>query len=636
MFSRWRLSLVLALAVATALSAVTLPASGQEPPHPGPEFLEPVPGEPCEVEQRYEANIYDAKIGDVRYGEICKRIRFTVGPIVVKPGQNEAMLDPVPIGKPWYDGYITRFKPDLLLAATGQAPPTDHMHLHHATWLNLYPSYGKGPFFAAGEEKTIATFPKGYGMHVGARDAWALLYMIHNDHSDSQVVWLTYEVDFIAAADAEKAGIVPVKPLWLDVQGEQIHPEAPSTSANPVFNVHRGFGHIDPETGRRVCTWPKENCARHDTYGQASPQQGMTKDSEGKPIRIDGADWTVTEDMAGTIVGIGGHLHFGGIRDEVSLIRKGEEKTIFISDALYWNHDPKKRARGEIGAPPTSWDFSMTAVGAPDWKVKIRKGDVVRINAITDSDLASWYEGMGIVVAYVAPNDPHKPAGLDVFAQDVELDRGYRKGALIPKGPWDVKNNWAPDACSPQLTGANKRLCLRGQPTHGPMEASSNHSGGCPATGCAPLTDKLGELTTDIVSTAFTYGNADMGVIDQTGIPQLAKGEPARFWNYDTVARVWHTFTRCKEPCTGRTDMDYPMSDGGTGKPNDVMDFDSSEIGHGTLFEPASGQIPPNNKSLDQTVRDGLFWEFTPTKTGTYTFFCRIHKGMRGAFAVVE
>jgi hypothetical protein len=30
------------------------------------------------------------------------------------------------------------------------------------------------------------------------------------------------------------------------------------------------------------------------------------------------------------------------------------------------------------------------------------------------------------------------------------------------------------------------------------------------------------------------------------------------------------------------------------------------------------------------------FWEFTPTEEGVYTFFCRIHKSMRGAFKVVD
>lgn len=63
--------------------------------------------------------------------------------------------------------------------------------------------------------------------------------------------------------------------------------------------------------------------------------------------------------MAGTIGGLGGHLQFGGVRNEVSLVRKGKEKPIFISDAMYWSHNPKKRVKDRISAPPTSWDFSM-------------------------------------------------------------------------------------------------------------------------------------------------------------------------------------------------------------------------------------------------------------------------------------
>lgn len=278
----------------------------------------------------------------------------------------------------------------------------------------------------------------------------------------------------------------------------------------------------------------------------------------------------------------------------------------------------------------------MGGTGAPWWKVEIKEGDKVRINAVTDAQDGSWYEGMGIVMAWVAPNDPHKPPAIDPFAKGVKIDRGYPNGMKIPKGPYDAASKWRPDPCSPKYTGKGKTLCLRGGPTHGPMEESGNHSGGCKKGQCAPLPDKDGPMTTDIVSAAFTYGNADMGVIQSRGIPRLRKGEPARFWNYDTVARIWHTYTRCSLPCTGPSDMDYPYADAGRGDPKDVMDFDSSEIGWGTMLEPASSQWPPNNKSLDQNLRDAAYWEFTPTETGTYTFFCRIHKGMRGAFKVVE
>ena len=117
---------------------------------------------------------------------------------------------------------------------------------------------------------------------------------------------------------------------------------------------------------------------------------------------------------------------------------------------------------------------------------------------------------------------------------------------------------------------------------------------------------------------AFTYGQADFGVINATGIPQVKKGKELIFTNLDTADYMWHTATRCKEPCTGPTTVDYPIANGGTGVPGDVMDFDSSELGVGLY--PA--------QRVD--------WSLKPDRTGTFTFFCRIHPSMRGAFKVVD
>ena len=71
----------------------------------------------------------------------------------------------------------------------------------------------------------------------------------------------------------------------------------------------------------------------------------------------------------------------------------------------------------------------------------------------------------------------------------------------------------------------------------------------------------------------------------------MKAGEPFRFWNTDTFLNIWHTVTRCADPCTGATGLDYPIADGGSGNPKDNMDFDSTEIGYGVFFSPASGQI---------------------------------------------
>jgi len=606
--------IVAAVAAVVVLAAIPLPGTAQEP---DPAFLEPVPGDKCGPEFSYERAGWN-KTASAQAGKKCERLHLSYGPITVKPGQNDVLIGPVTIEKPAYDGYITRFQPDLV-DASGTAPGIHEVHLHHGTWINGYPQYGNGPFFAAGEEKSIAPWPRGYGMYVDASDTWLLLYMVHNETPRPTEVWITYDIDFVAKDDAEKLGIVPTKPIWLDVQHEPIGKGSPDTSGNPVFNVQKGFGHVDHELGQMVCTWPKENCSRFDAYGDRTPQQG-------KSVQVAGADWKVTKDMAGTMVMMGGHLHPGGIRDDVSLVRDGKEVPIHISDAVYWNRENPKRA----GAPPDTWDFSMTGTGAfLGWKVKIKPNDRLRLNATYDSDLASWYENMGIVMAWVAPKDPHAPEGVDVFEDDVRFDSGVPTTATQIPG-------WRKPTCTPDLSGPKKTLCLRGQVTHGHLREAEAFGGCRPPYGCPKLTSKVGPEVSDLHISGFTYGLADFGVIETNGIPRVKVGEPVRFWNYDTFLNIWHTVTRCKEPCTGQTGLDYPIANGGTGDPNDKMDFDSSEIGYGVFFSPASGQFGHDNKSTDEVARDGLYWEFTPSRTGVYTFYCRIHHAMRGAIKVVK
>jgi hypothetical protein len=633
---RGRIRTLLVAGALTAGAVAGLAAAA--PPIPEAGILKPaqVLPSPCTPTNDYEGKLSSG------YGDACRRLHFTFGPIHAKPGQNDVLIEPVTIQKPAYPGYVVRFRPDLV-DVTGTPPGIEEIHLHHATWLNVYPQYGSGlPFFAAGEEKTIATFPPGYGMEVRPADTWLLLYMVHNLTPTPREVWITYDIDFIAEQDAKRLGIVPVRPIWLDVQGRPIAPGATDTSGNPVFNVQRGFGATDtslyagrlgnvgPGTGKQVCTWPLQNCARHDVYGNVTPQQGKPLDPEKGVL---GADWEVPAEFEGTLIGIGGHLHPGGIRDEVSLVRPGVgEKPIFVSDAVYWDRSNGKQA----GGPITSWDFSMSVTGSTiGWKVKIKKGDVLRLNAVYDSDVASWYENMGISVALVSPKATeredafHGGSGVDVFDQPVAIDAGF------PTTATPTPNRLIP-TCAPNRDPAAGplRLCLRGQVTHDHLREAGVF-GGCGDGQCPGLTRKQGPVVDNLVSLGFRYGAADIGMIDQTGIPRLRKGQKTTFWNVDTVADVWHTFTRCKEPCTGATGLDYLLADASTG-PDDLMDFDSTELGYGLFFSPASGQIGGSNKSTDEAIKDGLFWEFTPTQTGVYSLYCRIHPFMRGAFEVVE
>jgi hypothetical protein len=595
--------------------AVVLQAAGAQagPPVTDPHALAPVAGDACTPDNPYQAHIWDRL---EPYGARCTRLHFAVGPLHIKPGQMDATLQPVTVEKPAYPGYVVRFKPGLV-NADGSVPDIAQVHLHHAAWLQ--PSTYRYPFFAAGEEKTIIDFPAGYGMHVAATDAWLLLHMIHNQTPEPRVVFLTYDVDYVADADAAALGIVPARPIWLDVQEHPVAAGAPDRFAYPVFNVQRGFGHVDPALGRRVCTWPRENCARFDSFGYVTPQQGA-------PVSLQGADREVTADLAGTLIAMGGHLHPGGVRDEVSLVRGGVERPIYVSDALPWS-----RSRpDEAGGPRTSWDFAMAVTNAAlGWKVRIRPGDLLRLNATYESETASWYEDMGIVVAWVAANDPHGDPGVDVFTDRVSLDPGVPVTALTPAGS-------AAPSCVPHLSGRDRRLCLRGEATHGHLAEASNF-GGCPPGGCGPLPTKPGPVVSDLVAAGFNYGAADILAVGAAGIPRLRLGQPARFWNTDAAVDIWHTFTLCSEArvgCTGRTGIAYPLADGGRPTGDDLMDFDSTELGFGMSFSSARGQVPGVGFPTE-TLQQATSFSFTPSRTGTFQFFCRVHPVMRGVFEVV-
>ncbi len=206
------------LLVAATLSVLGLflaGGAGASPPHvPAPElgtFVNPEP-RPCALEgsDAYERRFYRIegwKAPDfTRYPGACERLRFSY-PVLVKPGQNDVLIEPVRIEKPMRDGYVTRIEPNLV-DINGKVPPTEDVHLHHGTWISV-PSYGGGPFFAAGEEKTVAPFPRGYGMPVKGSDIWLLLYMVHSAVQTPMVLWITYDIDFIPKAEGDALGSSP-------------------------------------------------------------------------------------------------------------------------------------------------------------------------------------------------------------------------------------------------------------------------------------------------------------------------------------------------------------------------------------------------------------------------------------------
>ena len=83
----------------------------------------------------------------------------------------------------------------------------------------------------------------------------------------------------------------------------------------------------------------------------------------------------------------------------------------------------------------------------------------------------------------------------------------------------------------------------------------------------------------------------------------------------DPASNTFHTVTACRAPCNRSTGIAYPIA-------NSPVSFDSGELGY--------NYTPWNSPASDRAT-----WT-TPKnlKPGTYTYFCRIHPFMRGAFRV--
>ncbi|MEA2369019.1 MAG: hypothetical protein QOH38_1737 [Thermoleophilaceae bacterium] len=513
----------------------------------------------------------------VRYPGACQRLRFAYGPLAVTPGQNDVLVGPVTIEKPNRPGYITRIRPNLM-RADGTVPPVEQVHLHHGTWLSQ-PTYGSGPFFAAGEEKTIGSFPRGYGMPVKATDTWQLLYMVHSAVEQPMEVFITYDVDFIPREKA--AGIKPVYPVWLDVR----------PSGYPVFNVQRRFGGSDSK-----CTWPKQNCANFDPYGNKIPGQGQPANGKGEDLKLPERGQSlgaIKNFTGGTLIVIGGHLHPSGIQNEIDLVRGAKKTRIYDGRAHYWS----RRDSSKDGGPPDSWDFSMEVDSLPRWGVHVKPGDALRSNATYDTSKVASYEDMGIAVTAIAPDTPAgKPTapGVDPFRARRDRTPNCRSGGVRAG-----------------------QLCTVGRVSHGHYKENGHYGGHA-----GHWTLSTGGPTNNVGIVDFTYQPGDLSA--GRPIPSVKLGTKLSFTNFEG-AGIYHTVTSCAFPCLGETGAAFPLSDGRTSTGR-KLDVDSAELGYGAPYVGAASQTI--SWQVPVTGATG----FKPGEKVTY--FCRVHPFMRGAFEV--
>ncbi len=329
---------------------------------------------------------------------------------------------------------------------------------------------------------------------------------------------------------------------------------AGNPSLYPVFDALRSDGH------NGTYTFPDQAPAadRHPCgiFGRAQDSHGCLGSAQ---------RWTPNHDV--TLIGTAGHLHPGGLNTQLRDTRGGNTNTLFTSDAHYYE------PAGEV-----SWDVAMRAT-PPDWRVQVQANDHVSVHATYDTRRADWYEVMGIMpVAVYNGTLPGDPAVKDAQAPDIP-----QAGVL----------------------------------THTHLAENDNHGGNSTGVANPFFLPSAPAPNNTIGIQSFAYrADPNAGL----SVPTIEPGQTLTFQNYDAVPSVnaFHTITACKDPCTGKTGVAYPIANG-------PVTFDSGELGFNGN-NGGVGNAPAADRDTWQTPKD--------LPTGTYTYFCRIHPFMRGAFRV--
>lgn len=211
--------------------------------------------------------------------------------------------------------------------------------------------------------------------------------------------------------------------------------------------------------------------------------------------------------------------------------------------------------------------------------MQIHKGDTLRITTTYANRDVSWYENMGIVLLFIAPNDR---TGVDPFARAVDW-----QGVL----------------------------------THGHLPENDVH-GGAPISGIDARAVATGPPAREVRIKNYVHNPGDLSRLGGQGnrVPSIRQGQSLLFVNQDNPRFEWHSITTCAAPCNRSTGIAYPLANAPA-----ANQFDSGQLG---LDARPPGATPATNS---------LTWK-TPTtlRPGTYTYFCRIHPFMRGAFRVIK
>ncbi len=583
-----------------------------------------------------------------------QRTTYRIGPVDVTPGQNRIAYRPIEgASRPAVDGWITRIKPDLVYE-DGSIPDSSKVMFHHGVWINLSTNE---QFYATGEEKTILDLPEGFGYRYKTDEGWLLNDMIHNLTPQAMKLYFEYTLDFIPDTAAEAAGIVRARPIWMDVQNGSIYPvfdvwrdsggddgefTYPEDATNPyppgnqknvksipangmliatTGHVHTGGLSTDLYLRREGATYQGPNCPERISYEDELKPLQQKNDSlvaRINKLKQKNAKMTRTQQkIRRSMKNRQSRSKAKSLIKDIKRRKKSNSKTIAMVNRLRAKNkiqldkvkamDKAERERDAAcrGTQPSvddgnrvhlfkstadyfdprgpiSWDMAMVSTDN-DWRVRVKAGDKLELQTTYETKRASWPESMGINIVYWVRDSAYAAAA---NAPDPYVTNVAQKGVLN-HGHLKENEDYGGE------TGKNGSKLVGPDPTKLPDG---------PETG-GPFT-----------ISGFSYNQGDFRLPGSAGRPPVVpQGQSFTFKlsDSDITNEVWHSITSCAAPCNKSTGISYPI-------PNGEVQFESGQMG--------PGKAPTVGYTQWSTPSD--------LKKGTYTFFCRIHPLMRGAFRV--
>lgn len=566
------LRILMTLAIATLIALASSAAALLAPPNA------PVAG--GDIGERYL----------VRPAGVEKDLTFYFGPFTIPPGQD---INRFTVDIPIHEGFVTAIAPNLIDVATGETPPDLDMHIHHAHWFRASSDPGDEYYtanlawvFGTGEEKTQGSFDERsaaeaggprYGIFMPEGQPQVMIFMLHNKLAVTQNMYITLKVSFVYGTADEIVAATDCGPLDL-LQGE-------------ICSAGANFHGLKGRLWGSTFDVPREFLGGDGIYVHPRdiPESHPTRQAE------DAAGREFTAPYTGTLIASAGHMHPNGrevVVANLGRVGSGCEADLdgdgFAGTTLFRsvkiNRFPLSGTRSE--------EFQMGATQF-GFRAPVREGDRLTQFAVYENGEHASYAAMSYVGVYIDRQQP--PAPLPAEGCTAENMGSYLVDDAEGDATTTILNHaWRTDVAMPYCGEAFGVACDRAEPDRGDgVEANVVHVG------------------------AFAYLPGDRNFAGALGAPPKVKqGEALVFVSEDVAGGIRHTITSCPWPCNGPYTGNYPQPDGV---------FDSGKLGN---IDYIDGGITGSDTTP--------VWEApSDLEPGLYSYFCRIHPSMRGAFEVV-